>query len=596
MANFKRHWLWAGLAALLSGCAAPGAVDSGTPLTSTRESLPAAAPADTSAFSPEMYREANARLDELAQRIRRDPDAVPFAEFWSAYLQSSYLLTAVDDRESFQAEMDRLAADENNDCSAMDWELWSARSFLELEPHLAAQECYQYLGETALARQHENAVQYILRGVLGSGDGQSIDTAYEIALLDHAGEILHLAGYQVRDSVLQPVVGGIGLVYVVTAEDPDTGVQREVFFENERAINVLLGATYPFAGVGGNYVEQIVRPLAESATPSAQIGLGRLLEDSGETELAAQQFLNATGAGSETAEFRLGILALTGKLASLSQAEGVDFLMSAAQKGSANAMVGLAFTYRQGLGVEPNEELFEQFMAAADQRLEPGRAWMLLSTYFFSERWDASLHQGIPYVRRAAEEGFLPAQLLILQSELKQGWQDADLEALLPRLQPIAEAGDTGARVAYARRVLTASSPQSAARIALAKTYLDAALAVHSDAAYALQGDLRWGERDFPGAEKAYWQAMSDSAGQLGMAKLHQQQRLPGADPELAVLWYMMCATAGDSECLYQMGKLFLSGEGVDPNPELARTAFSEAAQKGHRQALLELEKERLRQ
>lgn len=595
MANFRKQWLWGVLAALLSGCAAPGSIDSGAQDRSAGKPPPASAQPDSASFSLEMYREADGRLDEIAQKIRRDPDSVPFADFWSAYLQSSHLITAVDNRESFQAEMTRLAADENNDCSAMDWEQWSARSFLELEPHLAAQECYQFLGERELAREHENAVQYILRGVLGSGDGKSIDTAYEIALLDHADEILYLAGYQVRDGVLQPVVGGVGLVYVVTAEDPDTGVQREVFFENERAINILLGATYPFAGVGGNYVDQIVRPLAEGGTPSAQIGLGRLLEDSGEPELAAQQFLNATGAGSETAEFRLGVLALTGEVSSLSQAEGVDFLMSAAQKGSANAMVGLAFAYRQGLGVEPSEELFAQFMAAADQRLEPGRAWILLSTYFFSERWDAPLHQGIQFVRRAAEEGFLPAQLAVLQSDMNQEWQSADMEALLPRLQPIAEAGDTGARVAYARRVLTAPS-QSEARISQANRYLEAALAVHSDAAHALQGDLRWAERDFTGAEQAYWQAMSDTAGQLGMAKLHQQQRLPHAAPELAALWYMMCATAGDGECLYQMGKLFLNGDGVDPNPELARTAFTEAAQKGHRQALLELDKGVLRQ
>ncbi|HEY8569935.1 hypothetical protein [Microbulbifer sp.] len=595
MLHFKKYWQCAALAALLSGCAAPVAVDGGAKNSEAQRARASAAPSAEVQFSLESYAEADAQLAVLAQKIRLAPDSVPFAEFWSAYLQSSRLITAVDTREAFQREMAQLAEDDS-DCSAMDWEQWSARNFFELEPHLAAEECYQFLGETELARQHENAVQYILRGVLGSGDGKSIDTAYEIALLDHADEILYLAGYQVRDSVLQPVAGGVGLMYVVTAEDPETGVQREVFFENERAINILLGATYPFAGVGGNYVAQVLRPLAEGGTPSAQVGLGRLLEDRGELEQAAQQFLNATGAGSETGEFRLGVLALSGKLPSLSQEDGVDFLMSAAQKGSANAMIGLAFAYRQGLGVEPSEELFEQFMAAADQRLEPGRAWMLLSTYFFAERWDVSLQQGIQYVRRAAQEGFLPAQLVILQSDLNREWQSADLETLLPRLQSIAEAGDTAAQVAFARRVLTAPSLQPAERIALANTFFDAALAVHSDAAHALEGDLKWAARDYQGAEQAYWQAMSDTAGQLGMAKLHQQQRLPNADSEMAVLWYMMCATAADSECLYQLGKLFLDGDGVERNPELARTAFTEAAQKGHRQAVLELEKGKSRQ
>ncbi|WP_105102321.1 hypothetical protein [Microbulbifer pacificus] len=597
MGKYTKRWLWAGMAALLSGCTAPGVQHSAQTVSVRNTEISREEEAAAELLSLESYAEADARLAVLAQSIRRDPDSVPFADFWPAYLQSSKLITAIDDRETFRAEMAELANDPDNDCSAMDWERWSARNFFELEPHLAAQECYEFLGDAALAREHENAVQYILRGVLGSGDGKSIDTAYEIALLDHAEEILHLAGLQVRDAALQPVLGGVGLVYVVNVEDPESGIQREVFFENERAINVLLGATYPFAGVGGNYVEQIVRPLAEGGTPSAQVGLGRLLEDGGELESAAQQFLNASGSGSETGEFRLGVLALTGKVPSLSQADGVDFLMSAAQKGSANAMVGLAFAYRQGLGVEASEELFEQFMAAADQRLEPGRAWMLLSTYFISERWEkASLYQGIQFVRRAAEEGFLPAKLVVLQADLKQSWQSADLEALLPRLQAIAEAGDTGAQVAYARRVLTAPSQQSAPRTALAQKYFDTALAVHSDAAHALEGDLKWAERDYRGAEQAYWQAMSDPAGQLGMAKLHQQQRLPNADPELAVLWYMMCATAADGECLYQMGKLFLNGEGVERNPELARTAFSQAAQQGHRQAILTLEKGNLRQ
>ncbi len=580
------------LTATLGGCATSNNLDGGSAGRSQGDSgKQSRAPIVADAELLQRYMSADERFDALTRKVRQNPGSVEFFDFWEAYLDTSYLHSAVDVRAEFQQELAALASGKDGECTQIDWAYWSQRNFMELEPHLAAQACYESIGETALALQHENSVQYILRGVLGSGDGASIDTAYEIALLDHAEEILQLAGYRVRDALLQPVASGIGLIYIVIAEDPDTGVQHEFYFENQRVINVLLGATYPFAGVGGNYVPQVLRPLAEGGVSSAQIGLGRLLEETEDVEGAARQYASAISSGSEIAQLRLGVAALKGVLPGYSRENAVDLLITSAEQGSANAMVALAFVYQQGLGVEPSEVLSEQFMAAASQRLEPGKAWLLLSAFYLDEELGSSVTAGMRYVKKAAAEGYLPARRIALQAELNSFWEEADLDALLPPLQELAEAGDIEAGVIYARRVLTAPASQAVERVLNATRYLEGALAVHSDMAYALQGDIHRSNREYVAARASYLRGASATASQLGMALLHQQQRLPDSDPVHGSLWFMMCGSHGDSECLYQLGSLFLSGEGVDRDPETARQAFHEAAMRGHSRAQLALER-----
>ncbi|MBB3060663.1 tetratricopeptide repeat protein [Microbulbifer rhizosphaerae] len=587
------------LVAATSGCAtAPETID--LPVIAPAEmafeetdlrAVDLAAPAADSAI--EAFADADTRLAFLAARILEDVDAVPFEEFWSAYLDSSKVHTAVVDREQFQQAVEKLSDGEGADCAAVDWDKWTEQNFFELEPHLAAQDCYEQLGDTDKAERHARAVQFILRGVLGGGDGKNHDSAYEIGILDHAEDVLDLAGYQLLDAFLLPFSRGRALYYVVLAEDPDSGEQRHIYFDNQQAIHRLLGDSFPFGSLDGLYIGQVLQPLSAQST-AAKIGMGLYLESIGKGEEAAEYYLDATALGSQVAQFRLGKACLEEKVPMFSPEDCVDFLLSAAEQGYANAMVTLAHVYREGLGVEPSEELFQQFMEAAQRRLEPGLGWYRLASYYGGRKRAVEPQTERKFLRRAAADGLQDAQYRLIRREQGE-WSEVEAAQLLPQLAGLARRGHRASGLAYAHRVFASASERTPEELAAAREFLDAALAVNSRAAHSLQGRLLasglLGQRDFAMAERHFLRSAQLTASQVGLARLHQQQRLSESSPEMAAAWYMMCADTEASECLYQLGKIFRSGEGIERDAALGRTLILQAAEQGHKRAMLEVGK-----
>ncbi|WP_308365208.1 MULTISPECIES: tetratricopeptide repeat protein [unclassified Microbulbifer] len=584
------------LVAVVSGCAtAPAATDlpviSPPGMELEQPALDPVDPAGGDALETgrEAFAGADARLASMAAHILEDMDSVPFEEFWSAYLESSKLHTAVADREQFQQVVKELPDGEGTDCTSVDWERWTQQNFFELEPHLAAQDCYEQLGETGKAERHARAVQFVLRGVLGGGNGESPDTAYEIGILDHAEDILALAGYQLQDAFLLPLGQGQALYYVVLAEDPDSGVQRPIYFHNQRAIHRILGINFPFGSLDGLYISHVLQPLSKQST-AAKIGMGLYLENVGKEEEAVQYYLDAAALGSQIAQFRLGKACLRETLPMFSRGDCVDFLLSAAEQGYADAMVALAHVYREGFGVERSEKLFQQFMEAAQRRLAPGLAWYRLASYYGGDKWAVEPQTERKFLRRAADDGLPDAQYLLIRREQGEWWE-VEATQLLPQLARLASQGHRTSGIAYARRAFASASERTPEELAMAREFLDAALAVNSSAAHSLQGGLLELGRDFGAAERHFLKSPFQTGSQIGLARLHQQQRLPHSDPEMAALWYMMCASMEAPECLYQLGRIFRNGEGIQRDAALGRTMILHAAEQGHKPAMVEVSK-----
>lgn len=589
------------LAVAIAGCASePRTLDLPTmeaPEMPAEE--PAFEPRDSADIAPppvadmEAFASADTQLASLAERIYKNPDAVPYAEFWAAYLQSSKIHTAVADRNRYRQAIAALP-ERADRCSSIDWERWTSRNFFELEPHLAAQDCYEQRGEIEKADRQARAVQYILRGVLGSGDGKSTDTAYEIGILDQAEDILDLAGYRVLDTYLLPVRDGMGLYYVAQVEEPQSGEQRYIHFDSQRAIHSILEIDYPFAGLDNLYITRLLKPLSENST-AAMIGMGHYHERQGNRQKAASFYTRAAAHGSQIAEYRLGRLCLVSEdPASFPSGDCVDFMLSAAEKGHAGAMSMLAYIYREGIGVEASDELAKQFLQAARQRLAPGQADLEFARYYAGDRLVVDAQVELEYIRKAAAQGNRAARLALLGRQQGDLWL-ADADKVMPTLGDLAQQGYTPARLLYANRVFSETANYSEEQRAQARQFLDAALAVNSRAAHAMQGNFLQsgllGRRDFAEAERHYMHSAMMPGAQMGMAKLHRQRRLPDSDPTMTALWYMMCAKVEVPECLYQLGRLFRSGEGVERDPSIAVTLFSRAADRGHRMARAEVEK-----
>lgn len=289
------------LAAALAACA-------GAPQTALEKSDSVAPPAISADGSPglEVFAAADERLAAMTARIYARPESVPYDVFWSAYLDSSKIQTAVEDREGFLIAWRSFSAD---DCRDFDWEKWTWGNFFELEPHLVAQECYRHWGDMEKAERQGRALEYILSGVLGGGDGKSMDTAYEIGILDHALGIVSLSGYQPMDSYLQPLANGDGLFYIVQAEDPQSGDQRNIYFHNQRALHRILGVDFPFAGIDNLYISRLLEPFSKTSSAAA-IGMGRYHEMNGRPEEAAPHYIKAAAHDSQIAQHYLGRLCL----------------------------------------------------------------------------------------------------------------------------------------------------------------------------------------------------------------------------------------------------------------------------------------------
>jgi len=90
------------------------------------------------------------------------------------------------------------------------------------------------------------------------------------------------------------------------------------------------------------------------------------------------------------------------------------------------------------------------------------------------------------------------------------------------------------------------------------------------------------------------WFEAAVNGGQIGAAHylgLIYRQDLPGQPraPEKALHWLEMAAKAGIADSQFLLGQMLMTGDGIAPDPERARTWFEAAAEQDHPEANLQL-------
>jgi len=557
----------------------------------------ASAPVDKSAAAG--AGSGDARFAALLHQLRAQPDSVAFDEFWRAYIASSQIEDAPQKHSAYLEQVARIDAGDIA-CDAVDWRALTGQNFVALPPHLSAEDCYASTGNQAAADAEAQVIRYLLRGILSRGDGESFDTAYEIAMWDDAEDILKLAGYEVVDTYLQLSQGNQGLYYVVVANDTESGQQKQLVFQNQRVLHRLIGVNYPFAGVADAYVDKVLKPLAGEDL-SARVGWGLHLEATGQNAAAAEAYLEAIGSGSQVAEYHLGLLCLRTELRQFSRGDCADFLISAAENGYMDAVVAAAYIEREGLGVDKNAAMFRELMRAAQQNLAPGEAWLKLAglygaasdnqraagkeaqaasseapavSSYNTAAADEALH-------RAAELGSARAKFALLERQLDD--QDAQRAPLVEAMHQLAASGYVPAQVAYARLVL-AGGQRSQAESERIQQLLQSAAQRTSQSAINLLGRIdsfgALGKTDLAAAIDAYQRSPLIPQSQRALAWAYLNGRGVTQDLSKATAWYFMCAGRGDTECYFQLGKRFQRGD--DRNPQLAANMYRAAADAGH--------------
>lgn len=256
--------------------------------------------------------------------------------------------------------------------------------------------------------------------------------------------------------------------------------------------------------------------------------------------------------GCAKAQYDLGDCYLDGVCVKQSYKKAAKWYKKAAEQGFAPAQYKLGICYSKGIGVTQSyNEAFKLFQKAAVQG-ETDAQYNLGLCYYNGEGVTDYPEGALKWFKIAAEKGHIRA-ICKLGDMYKYG---------------------TGVDISYKKTI---------------KLYRQAAELGDAEAQYELAYCYYHGH----GVAKSYkkYEEWLIKAGEQGY--LEAQTDLAwyyyASHPELAAKWFHKASAQGDAESKYQLGSLYLKGEGVEPSYENAFNLFLSAAFQGNEDAQYEL-------
>ena len=341
----------------------------------------------------------------------------------------------------------------------------------------------------------------------------------------------------------------------------------------------------------------LLTPLAADGLAAAQIHLGTILQDQGETGAieAAAWFYRAAAQGEPEALFLMGEIHANGAGVPQSDAVAVQWYELAAGQGHADAMYRLALALRNGRGIEPDERAALAWLGEA-ARSGNSRAMTLYGHALATAPNGTHRDEGTSWLRRAADNGIVDAQLWLARVHLES---EGQLDEVIRLLTEAAEAGNDDAHEWLG--LLLADTDPAAARPWLEK----AAAADRPNAAFRLatlafvndrdeQRALHWSRQaavhDHPDALIFLGQLLSASNDRTDLDEaataLRRADSLGAttAKPLLARLQTIQAARAGDAAAQYALAGQ--SDDALTPLSDAERLGWlSAAASGGHTEA-----------
>ncbi|MBS1913912.1 MAG: DUF4919 domain-containing protein [Bacteroidetes bacterium] len=177
-----------------------------------------------------------AEYDALVERLKHNDTTVDFASMrrllskvnpaavTGGMLLHKPILDALQDRDMKRTY--RLALE------AID------RNYLDVRAHILASIAAHKLGNDSAWKHHRFVFGGIIRSILGSGDGETPETAYEVISVDEEYATLSALGLEPRGQSIDHDAGHT--LDVLKAMNPDTKAVRKIYFnadivlENER--------------------------------------------------------------------------------------------------------------------------------------------------------------------------------------------------------------------------------------------------------------------------------------------------------------------------------------------------------------------------
>ncbi|MDC0603176.1 hypothetical protein OAP14_09160, partial [Aliiglaciecola sp.] len=138
----------------------------------------------------------NQKFEELLGQFKADGNSVSYEEMWHVYLKSDQIQNSAVKQDDYLDILNQLESGQKN-CDEIDWLFITSQNFWSIKPHISAATCYEMIGDGLKSNYHNSAVEFLLTGILSSGDGTNYYSAYEVATWGDASDFIELTDYEV---------------------------------------------------------------------------------------------------------------------------------------------------------------------------------------------------------------------------------------------------------------------------------------------------------------------------------------------------------------------------------------------------------------
>jgi TPR repeat protein len=522
---------------------------------------------------------------KLVSEFKKSPNKVTHIVLWNSYLKSSQIQNTAEKHAAFLSLSEQLNNGEIA-CSDIDWDEVTFRNFWALKPHMQALACLEDGIEKETASYHQSAIELIVQGILTSGDGQNSYSAYEVATWGDAEDVIVLFDYEVVDSYFEFNYQRTTLYNIYVVNDPESGIQKNVYFENSRFLHQILELQYPFGGNNDALYQGVIKMMGESSE-GIMVATGKVLAKEKLYPEAYEWLMRASSFGSSIARYEIGMLCLEPEVRLLDAENCSEFLIDSAELGIVKALVALAFMYREGLEFEQDLEGFEQLMEAASLSLESGESWFMLAQFYKKLTTNNELYDA--YLEKSAALGFKDARFLVYRAAAVGlgSEKPEDIEQFLAPLLQLSEEEHALSQVAYARSIMQVDASDEANKQE-ARSWLERAARNHLPYAHYQLGRAfhfgLFGEKDLLKAYLAYSAAAIDHYGpaQLQVGYFNDIGQVVETNDSIALDWYLLCAKSFNPVCFNNLGIFYRRGIAIEVDYEKALVFFEAAVKLGY--------------
>lgn len=508
----------------------------------------------------------------------------PYTEFYQSYLQSPVVFETSAAWLEFQQQLN----DDPANCQQLPWQQLLKTQFWNLTFYLQAQQCFA--SAPAELKSFREYQQYVLNGILQSGNGKASYSAYQLTNYFDAHEIVRLLDLQTVDYYGELSSENNALHYVFQVYDQNQQKFRTLYFENQRYLHAIDQIPFPFMGLVDGWKELL---FSKSTQTSQILILPRAAEAlaANRFDEAVQLYRQAIAAGSLQASVKFAELCYRNDSKQVvDPTECQQQLIQAADSDYVPALHLLHFLHRSGQFGKANQVKMAELHRLIAMMTEPGQAELQLSRYYYNKNFvGTDPTQGDLWLQQASTQGMSDARAFWLLSEHeKKRLSESEFNQ---QLQQLAEQGGSAASYLYASQIMQQPklTPQQAQTV---EAYLLQAAQNHHPEAYYLLAhgyeDGLFGTVQMPlalanyrhAAERFYPRAM------LRLGALYREGKSLPQDPLTANRWYLLCSKQGHRGCAYNAGVMFDDGEGVPQNFDNAFRFFSYAAEQGYAPAI----------